>query len=46
MEEALVELAAVYDNASDNVETVLIKPLKRDVTVKAFALLWVPEAMF
>ncbi|MDD2426916.1 MAG: hypothetical protein PHR78_00325 [Eubacteriales bacterium] len=45
-EQALSDLAAVYDTASENVETVQIKPLKRDITVKAFALLWVPEAMF
>lgn len=46
MEQALSDLAEVYDNVAENVETVLIKPLKRDVTVKAFTLLWVPEAMF
>ncbi len=45
MEQALSKMAAVYDNAADNVQTVQIRPLKRDVAVKAFALLWLPEAM-
>ena len=40
------DMAAVYDNVADNVKTVLIKPLKRDIAVKAFALVWVPESMF
>ncbi|NLC88964.1 MAG: ATP-binding protein [Clostridiaceae bacterium] len=46
MEQALTTMAAVYDNAADNVKTVLIRPLKRDIAVKAFALLWLPEGMF
>lgn len=46
MEQALSDMAAVYDNVADNVKTVLIKPLKRDIAVKAFALVWVPESMF
>jgi hypothetical protein len=46
MEQALTTMAAVYDNAADNVITVLIRPLKRDIAVKAFALLWLPEGMF
>ena len=45
MEQALSKMAAVYDNAADNVQTVLIRPLMRDIAVKAFALLWLPVAM-
>ncbi|NLC25849.1 MAG: ATP-binding protein [Fastidiosipila sp.] len=46
MEQALSELSEMYDNVPLAVETVSIKPLKRDITVKAFALIWVPEAKF
>ncbi len=46
MEQALSELSEMYDNVALAVEKVPIKPLKRDITVKAFALIWVPEAKF
>lgn len=43
MKEDLEAVSERYDAAKDEIDTTEIRPLKRDVVVKAFALVWVPK---
>ena len=46
MNEDLDAVSAAYDNALNGIDTLELRPLKRDVVLDAYMLVWVPESAF
>ncbi|NLZ67174.1 MAG: hypothetical protein GX910_05980, partial [Clostridiaceae bacterium] len=46
MNEDLNAVSAAYDNALNGIDTLELRPLKRDVVLDAYMLVWVPESAF
>ncbi|NMA18489.1 MAG: hypothetical protein GX939_07015 [Clostridiaceae bacterium] len=46
MNEDLDSVSAAYESALDGIDTVELRPLKRDVVLDAYMLVWVPESAY
>ncbi len=46
MNEDLNAVSAAYDNALNGIDTLELRPLKRDVVLDAYMLVWIPESAY
>lgn len=46
MNEDLEAVSAAYDNALNGIDTLELRPLKRDVVLDAYMLVWIPESAY
>ncbi len=46
MNEDLDAVSATYDNALNGIDTLELRPLKRDVVLDAYMLVWIPESAY